>query len=85
MKIEISFTRFKISRKGFRELRKSDKVDRDLEARARRVAAAAGPGWEARRAPGRNRSRWVVVPTTDEARRQSIMEMTGVRALDAGR
>lgn len=68
--------------KGFQELRKSSAVQADLAARAERVAAASGEGFEARSGEGRTRARASVVTTTVQAmRRPNRM----VENLDRGR
>lgn len=79
--------RVKLNLKGFRALRTSPAVADDLRKRAERVANAAGPGWIAvpARSKQNNRARYVVVPTTPEASRESITEQVGIRALNAGR
>lgn len=75
---------FKWSKAGFRELRRNPKVVADLARRAEKVAEAAGPGFEARQSPGVNRARFVVVPTTPEARTANETSYAVLRALPAG-
>lgn len=82
---KIGISKIKLNRKGFRQLRTSAAVNADIGRRAKAIAAAAGPGWVAQESPGVNRARWVVIPTTDDARRESITEMAPLRAMDAGR
>lgn len=86
--------RVKWNLKGFAELRNSPEVLRDLEARASRVAAAAGKGFEANDSrwagPGskgsRPRARTSVGTATMWARAKQAREgNTLQRALDAGR
>lgn len=78
MKIE----RIKWRVKGFQELRKSGAVLDDLTARAERIAAASGEGFEARSGEGKTRARASVVTTTVAAmKRPNRM----VENLDRGR
>lgn len=76
---------FRLNLAGFRELRRNPEVVADLARRAGQVAAAAGPGFEARQAPGVNRARFVVVPTTPEAYKANTTSYAVLRALPAGR
>ena len=55
-----------------------------LQARGRRVAAAAGPGHEMSTSVG-NRARVVVYPTTYAARRAEATDRKLTRAVDAAR
>lgn len=75
---------FTLNLRGFRELRKNAAAAADLRRRAEKVAADAGPGFEVRESPSRNRTRFVVVPTTDEARRANRDSYAILRALSAG-
>ncbi|SDP09256.1 hypothetical protein SAMN04515671_2919 [Nakamurella panacisegetis] len=78
-------TRIVLNEKGFRELRRSPEVEADLVARGRRVAAAAGAGFEAQSWIGRNRNRVTVRTATPEARAADAREHKLLGALDAGR
>lgn len=75
----------KLNRKGVRDLLRSPEVRKDLERRARRIAAVAGDGMEAESDIGRNRARAAVFTASREARRAEASEMALTRALDAGR
>lgn len=77
-------TGFKLNRKGFQQLRKNAAAAAELERRAQKVAEAAGPGFEARVSPGKNRARVVVVPTTDEAKQANVDSYAVLRGLSAG-
>lgn len=74
----------KLNLHGFKELRKSAEIRDDLNRRAAKVAAAAGPGFEVRQSPSKNRARVVVVPTTDEAEQANVDSFAALRALSAG-
>ena len=72
----------------FRELRTLDGVMDDLASRRQRIAAAAGPGYEAstpRVTGGRGRGRVTVKTATTSARRRESREHNLLRALNAGR
>jgi len=75
----------RINNQAFRELRRSPGAKRLVMSAARKIAAASGPGYEAREAPGRDRARAIVVPTTAEARRDSATNLTLLRNLGAAR
>lgn len=79
-------TRIKLNHAGFRELLKSPEVQGDISARAARIAAAAGDGYEVTwDKPGKNRSRASVQPTTPRAIRREARDHHLLAALDAGR
>ena len=74
------------NRDAFRQIRLLPEVDADMQARAARVAAAAGSGYEAKRSDApRNRARAAVVTTSMKAIRQNARDNTLLRALDACR
>lgn len=76
----------KLNMAEFRELRRSAEVKADLERRAKRVAAAAGPGFVARSQVGANRARASVATDTLEARRKAARDPAAfLRALERGR
>lgn len=60
--------KIKLNRAGFRELRNSREMVADLDARARRVAAEAGAGFEADSRTGATRARGSVVTGDARAR-----------------
>lgn len=71
-----------VFRKGvMREIRRSPEVVAFTREAADRVAAAAGPGFVVKQGVGRNRARFVVVPTTPEAYRANATSLASVRAL----
>lgn len=77
--------RIKHNRKGYAELLKSQAMLDDVTARAKRIAAAAGPGFEATSMLGRNRG-----PRIRENNRRAIHPPQQPRpdsasALEAGR
>lgn len=74
-----------LTRNGPRDLRRSREVVRDLEARAERIAAAAGPGHRVETEIGQNRARVAVITDTVEAMVAEAIHRTLTRALDAGR
>lgn len=57
----------------------------EVDARAQRIAAAAGEGFEAQPAPHKWTARAYVRPTTTEARRREADEKVLNRSLAAGR
>lgn len=67
------------------KLLESPAVKADLKRRADRIAAAAGPGFEASVVSGRNRARASVITATPEARLAEARDHVLLRALDAGR
>lgn len=79
-------TRLSFNSRGFRALLTNPAVQRDLEARAQRVASAAGEGYEALPLqPPRRRAHVIVAPVTGDADRDNAENNTLLRALDAGR
>lgn len=77
--------RIQLNRKGVRTLLRSPAVLADLEGRARRIAAAAGPGHVVDSSVGRNRARAAVITATAEAMLSEAKHRTLTRAIDAGR
>lgn len=74
-----------LNRAAVRELLRSPEVKANLEARAQRIAAAAGPGHETDSETGPNRARAAVFTATAEARHAEATTRNLSRALDAGR
>jgi tRNA A37 threonylcarbamoyltransferase TsaD len=66
-------------------LLKSEAVKRDLQARADRIAAAAGPGMDSTVVEGTNRARAFVTTGTFKARFAEATTRRLTRAIDAGR
>lgn len=77
--------RVELNRKALVGLLKSPEVRADLEARARRIAAAAGPGMTVESQVGRMRARASVVTATTEARRAEAVDRRLSSSLQAGR
>lgn len=77
--------RIKLKNAGFRALRTDPAVKRDLLKRAQRVADAAGDGFEAHEAVGRNRARAIVGAYSNKAKRKQSKDNVLQRALNAGR
>lgn len=80
-------TRVDWNMKGFRELRTDPGVLKDMQDRAARIAAAAGPGYETDSGitRGRGRARASVRTGTSEAAVDNAQNNTLLRSLDAGR
>lgn len=75
----------KLNRRGMRALLTSSEVRGELEDRAQRIAASAGPGHRVDSETGRNRARAAVITDTTEARIAEATDRTLTRAIDAGR
>lgn len=75
----------KLNLKGFRELRNDPAVVEDLERRARAIADAAGPGFEASAQKGKNRARASVITGNFEAMLAQSKSNVLQRALNSGR
>lgn len=75
----------KLNRAGVRSLLRSSAMSADLEARARRIAAAAGAGFEVTTTTGPTRARAEVTTATFEARHAEASDRALTRAIDAGR
>lgn len=70
---------------GYRALLTDPAVQADIQARAQRVANAAGEGYEMKASVPRRRARAAVIAVTHEARRDNSANNTLIRSLDAGR
>ena len=70
---------------GFRQLRYDPGVAADIDARAARIAAAAGPGYESSPYLGKNRHRASVITTSAKAAASERKHGKLLRAIDAGR
>lgn len=77
--------RIVVSEEGIRAVLKSGAVQADLQSRAARIAAAAGPGMQASSFMGKTRARASVITATAKARRAEARDRALTRALDAGR
>ena len=77
--------RIEVNSAGIQALLKSAEVQADLEARAHRIAAAAGEGMEAGSRVGKTRARASVITATRKAQLAEATERALTRALDAGR
>lgn len=77
--------RIEVNRKAVRSLLRSPEVKADLERRAKKIAAAAGPGFEVDSHVGKNRARADVATGTFEAMRAEATDRALTRAVDAGR
>lgn len=71
--------------KGVAKVLKSDAVARDIRARAERIAAAAGDGFEASVVVGRNRIHGSVISRTRKAAKAEEKRRALSRAVDSGR
>ena len=74
-----------INHAAIRDLLRSAEVERDLLARARRIAQTAGEGYEADSHIGPNRARASVRTVGPAAAMDEAIDHTLLRALDAGR
>lgn len=77
--------RVRMNSRGARDLLKSPAIQSDLADRARRIAAAAGPGFNDASAVGRARAFASVSAQTYAARAAEAGSHALIRALDAGR
>lgn len=77
--------RIRLNRAGIRELLRSPGVQADLAARARRIAAAAGPGHVVDVEVGPNRARAAVITDSVDAMVAEATRRSLTRAIDAGR
>jgi hypothetical protein len=77
--------RVEVNSAGIQALLKSAEVQADLEARARKIAAAAGEGMEASSRIGKTRARASVITATRKARLAEATDRALTKALDAGR
>jgi tRNA A37 threonylcarbamoyltransferase TsaD len=77
--------RIDINSGGIQELLKSAPVRALLQAKADRIAAAAGPGMVASSRVGKTRARASVITDTFKAMRAEATDRALTRAIDAGR
>ena len=77
--------RLKLDRRGMRDLLRSEDVRRDLEARAQRVAAAAGPGHGYSSEVGHSRALAMVWTDDIPAMINEARHATLTSAIDAAR
>lgn len=70
---------------GFRQLRHSPGVAADIDARAARIAAAAGAGYESSPYRGATRHRASVITTSAKAAASERKHGKLLRSIDAGR
>lgn len=78
--------RIKYNRAAFNQLRTSAAAQADVAARAERIAAACGEGYEAAITENpRRRARAAVIAITPEAKADNARNQTLIRNLEAGR
>jgi hypothetical protein len=77
--------RVELNSDGVRAILHSAEVEADLAARAERIAAAAGDGFEASSQIGATRARASVITATFEARYAEAHDRALTTAIDAGR
>lgn len=77
--------KLKLNNAGFRALRLEPGVKQDLWNRGKRIAEAAGDGFEAHESPSKNRARVTVGTRSHKARRKQAKENVLQRALTSGR
>jgi hypothetical protein len=75
----------KLSIKGIREVLKSSPVQSEVARRAKRIAAAAGEGFEAVVKPHKYTSRAFVQTESNEGRQRQADDAVLERSTDAGR
>lgn len=85
MKVTVKMGPVKLNLPGFRALRTSPGAQALVMDRARRWAAACGPGFVAEQSPGRNRARAVVYPDTPAARARDRADLVMLRNINAAR
>lgn len=85
MNLKFNIKRVKLHNKGFDELRKDSNLVADINARAQRIANAAGAGYEVSPRTGKKRHRASVITESYEAAKDNAENNTLLRALDAGR
>lgn len=74
-----------LNSKQVRAVLRSREVELNLLARAKRIAAVAGSGFEAASNVGPNRARASVYPATSKAKRAEAKHGVLTKSLDAGR
>lgn len=74
-----------INHEGIAALLREEGVRQDLDRRAKRIAAAAGPGMESSSVIGRRRALAMVWTETPSAMRAEATSRKLTRAVDAGR
>ncbi|WP_425836955.1 hypothetical protein [Microbacterium sp. PA5] len=77
--------RIELNSNAIANLLQSSQISSDLEARAERIAAAAGPGHEVRVTKNRDRAVAFVTTATVEAMQAEAENGTLTNAIDAGR
>ena len=77
--------RIEVNSEGIQAVLKSDEVRELLRAKAERIAAAAGEGFEASSMIGKTRARASVITATRAARLAEATDRTLTMAIDAGR
>lgn len=77
--------KIELNRDGVRQLLTGPEIEADLAARAERIAAAAGDGFEASTTIGRTRARASVISTTAAAIVAEANDHVLTTAIDAGR
>lgn len=77
--------RVKLKIKQIREILKSSPVQAEVARRAKRMASAAGPGFEAVIKPHKYTARAFVQTDSAESRKRQADDAVLERALDAGR
>jgi len=77
--------RIEVNSEGIQSILKSDEVRELLRAKAERIAAAAGEGFEASSMIGKTRARASVITATRAARLAEATDRTLTMAIDAGR
>lgn len=80
-----STVRVELNRDGVRDLLKSPGVEADLAARAKEIAAAAGPGHVVETDVEGGRAAAAVIAVTAAANLREQRDRTLTRAIDAGR
>ena len=75
----------RLNLRGMNALMTSEPVQRDLDARGRRMAEAAGPEFEYVARPHPRTARGYVQPRSAKGARQEALEKRLTRSIDAGR
>jgi len=77
--------RIEVNSAGIQAILKSEEVQSLLEAKAQRIAAAAGDGFEVSSRIGATRARASVITATRAARKAEAVDRVLTAAIDAGR